>query len=108
MKLQELFTSEDKWTKHAEARNEHGCALAYDDPNACRWCLSGAIWYCYLTQWERAIVHNKIYIYTVNNYPRCTVFNIKEPTEEILPILWNDSEERTFSDVRELIEFLNI
>jgi len=38
-----LLEHEYSWTKDVSARDDEGNAVASDSPEACRWCLSGAI-----------------------------------------------------------------
>jgi len=38
-----LLEHESSWTQEVSARDHHGNPVASDSPEACRWCLSGAI-----------------------------------------------------------------
>lgn len=51
-KLLELLHGEQRWCKDAEARDEHGNAVRYDDESAVAWDLTGAT--CLLFGWQRA------------------------------------------------------
>ncbi len=51
-KLLELLHGGRRWCKDAEARDEHGNAVHYDDESAVAWGLTGAM--CLLFGWQRA------------------------------------------------------
>jgi hypothetical protein len=51
-KLLELLHDERRWCKDAEARDQHGNAVRYDDVAAVAWDLTGAT--CLLFGWPRA------------------------------------------------------
>lgn len=47
MKPSELLAKPESWCVTAMARNADGNARSPDDPDACRWCVAGAIFKCY-------------------------------------------------------------
>ncbi len=47
MKIKELLSSPDKWTKKMLARNEQGKEVAVMSSDAACWCLLGALCKCY-------------------------------------------------------------
>lgn len=47
MKIKELLTDENKWTKGSFAKTSNGKPVRYDDENARSWCIEGAIYKCY-------------------------------------------------------------
>jgi hypothetical protein len=51
-KLLELLHDKQRWCKDAEARDQQGNAVRYDDESAVAWDLTGAT--CFLFGWQRA------------------------------------------------------
>lgn len=92
MKVRELFTDESKWTQGHAARNEKGERVWYKSPEACCWCLVGAINKCYVPA-IRPEIFEKISDY-INSRAGISV--------------WNDAPERTFAEVKALVEKLDI
>lgn len=90
MKIKELLTDETKWTQFAVARDALGGRVHANDPTACKWCLLGAIAHCYPGSFVGDKVRSTIEYH---------VLNIS---------IWNDAHWRTFQDVKELIERLDI
>lgn len=92
MKIQDILTDESKWTKGANARHANGNPIGPEEANAACWCLNGALIKAYDESIEGRQVRYKI----------C----IELSTHSFSP--WNDAPERTFADVRKLIEELDI
>lgn len=90
MTLQELFSSEARWTQKKVARNKDGQGRFPNSPEAVQWCLVGGIDKCYDGE-ELILVHHK-----VKNYLGMSL------------TIWNDYPDRTFADIRRVIEDLNI
>ena len=95
MKVRELLTDESKWTKGWNARTTDYSPVTYDHHDASCWCLLGAIYKCHC-------------------YPPPILSLIRKELE-INPqwsntdiTSWNDSEDRTFEEVKELVEKLDI
>ena len=91
MKVRELLTDESKWTQGFDARSKSGRRVDWESRAAVRWCLLGAVYYCYGTDKDYARVFDLI-------------------KGEVGPYIatWNDTSGRTFADVRALIEKLDI
>lgn len=95
MKVRELLTDESKWTQKACARDAIGKVLTAIDRRsigaAACWCTLGAMEVCYtkFTDWDS--VRDRI---------------VKSVGMSVST--WNDAPERTFADVRKLIEELDI
>lgn len=91
MKLKELFTSPDKWTQGAEAKDKKGNIIPVFHPNAVSFCLMGGIHRCYNTFAEELDIINKI----SKHINICIMF-------------WNDDSTRTFEDIVKLVNDLDI
>lgn len=92
MKVKDLLTDESKWLKVDLARNHRGESCSPDDVHAVAFCLFGAILRVYDSECD---------------YVRHRVANFANaPLGSVA--LWNDDEERTFADVRALVEELDI
>lgn len=88
MKIRELYTDKSKWTQGANARNELG-ALCRFDLGTC-FCLMGAATKCYGFHESTNI------LLRINKALSGSVVD------------WNDAPERTFEDVKELVERLDV
>lgn len=91
MTLQELLSDESKWTRHAEAKNELGLAVAPTANDAICWCLSGAITKCY------GEYHHKEYIKVIK-----AIQKLYDPFA-VGMVYFNDNL-ATFPDIRKVIE----
>lgn len=91
VKVKDLLIDKIKWTQFTAARDSSGKITDINSNDAYSWCLRGAISKCYgefgFTKWQ------SIFNYIGNDYG---------------VVIWNDSQERTFDDVRNLIETLDI
>ncbi|MFI5404981.1 MAG: hypothetical protein ACHQ1D_00560 [Nitrososphaerales archaeon] len=89
MKIKELLKNRWKWTKGAFARTWYGTKTEYYSSNASRFCLLGALLKCYN-------------------------FDFEEPGTKIELKIggtiseWNDNPDRTFAEVKQLVEELDI
>lgn len=90
MKIKELFLDKSKWTKGALFRNEKGEAVSMCS-KATKYCLAGVIQQCYTNRIERWDIEKKI-----------------EKEIGCYVVSWNDDPERTFEEVKELVERLDI
>ena len=90
MKVKDLLTDESKWTQGAFARNSEGYSVHINSCFASCWCLLGAIELCYPSTYPG--VANAV----VDAVGGCDIHR------------WNDDPKRTFAEVRELIERLDI
>jgi len=88
MTVAELLSDESKWTNGMFARDARGRSMNPRDAEASCWCLIGAVLRCYGT-----------------NVNRC-IASLNRLKESIGPDVeaWNDAPERTFADVRRVIE----
>jgi len=91
MKIQKLFSNDPtKWTRGANARNIHAAKVSFNSKSAVCWCLFGAGVKCYgLARWDD--ICDKVAAKV-----GCTIPE------------WNDAPERTFEDVKALVEELDI
>lgn len=92
MKIQELFSGPEKWTKGAYARNVNGDMLSSRDKGAVRWCLIGAIMKCYIRN---------------DDILRIKQLICKE-LHSVDPAIFNDAPETSFETVKELVTKLDI
>jgi hypothetical protein len=90
MKVKDLLSSPEKWTQQAYAKTKHGIATSSSDPDAFCFCLLGAVHKCYSID-EIGYINQKIQR------------NIEGAIAE-----WNDDPTRTFEEVKQLVESLNI
>lgn len=94
MKVKELLTDESKWTKGEFARTAEGMCCGSLSSFAVRWCLDGAVDHCYRGNGDGVI------------YSEVREKVKKEIGGSVWD--WNDNKERTFEDVKALIEKLDI
>ena len=90
MKVKELLTDETKWTKRVFARTAGGFRVSPTNKDATCWCLLGAIERCYPGS-QYCAIRDKVIGFL--QYPIS---------------LWNDSPNRTFKDVKNLVTELDI
>ena len=93
MTLKELFTDESRWTQGCFARDAEGNEVGLEDPAAVKFCLAGGVLLCYLFGERKGVsrVVNKIITHVGHSIPT-----------------WADSPERTFADIKRLINELDI
>ena len=87
MKVRDLFSGPEKWTKGEWARDKEGRPTC---SNAFCWCLIGAIFHCYKDE----------------DYPEICEKIDNEGIDNLMQ--WNDAPERKFEEVKELVERLDI
>jgi len=93
MKIKELLSDESKWIKNNIALNANEEVRAATSKDAIKWCLLGALQKCY----HKEVVNcNKI-------YDKIEEFIYPKAIHQ-----WNDSNEITFSDVKNLLEKLDV
>jgi hypothetical protein len=85
-----LLSDESKWTKGAYARDKDGVEGTKSFKAAVCWCLSGAIIHCYRLDASRflGVIQRRLNVAFIAD--------------------WNDAPERTFAEVRALVEELGI
>lgn len=93
MKIYELIDSHEKWCKGLNARDAAGNAVNSDSPEACEWCVWGAICKCYPNYVERGQAINKLSAVVGTPY---------------VATCWNDLEETTYEDFRTAVEKADI
>lgn len=102
MKIRELFSSPEKWTKGCYARTSGHAQIPPFDPdfqNAACYCLIGAVKRCYSPFQETEIIEK-----IVKELSICPT-----PHEEYRGIGdWNDDPARTFEEVKDLVDKLDI
>ena len=95
MKAYELLDSPEKWTTKVGQKDKDNNHVDVGDLSACKFCIYGAIRHCYRHDQKDSELIGKV---------------LKElkfiDTKELF--LWNDSPERTFDDVRNLLIKLDI
>lgn len=93
MKIRELLSSPDKWTQGVFARNSSGYRTYELDQDACSFCLMGALYRCYIdTEDDGLLVRSKL----------------GQAIEDNTITGWNDDPKRTFAEVKELVDRLDI
>ena len=92
MKVYELLADESRWCKGSVARTAEGKPTNSSHPDACQWCLMGAVAHCYPAVADYSAVAEKIMLHT----------------REIFPTLWNDSVVRKHEEVVALAKELDI
>lgn len=88
MKVQDILTDESKWTQGRDARDANGNEILPLADEAVCWCLGGALVKAGIFQ----LIGNLLF----------------KPLNGQSIWLWNDAPERTFAEVRALIEELDI
>lgn len=96
MKIKELLTDESKWIKHNTALTAVGSSCAPTDPDAVKWCLYGAFLKCYRSWYEHLTIE------------RTLIDAINSTSKSIRISNWNDAPERTFAEVKALVEQLDV
>jgi hypothetical protein len=93
MKVKDFLDNPEQWTKGCWARDANGESVTYFDHRAVSRCLAGWVNWCYLGDYkERDSAWDKI---DREIGAACTA-------------LWNDAPERTFEDVKALVEKLDV
>ncbi len=98
MKVRDLLTDKSKWTKGRSACDRNGETTCYDAPNAASWCLAGAIARCYGMGETWDLLATRIYD-TLSARGQLPIGGMGE---------WNDASERTFVEIRAMVEQLDI
>lgn len=94
MKLKEFFSTRNKWTKNAYARNQEGKPVPLSNSNAVKFCILGGIKVCYpLEQQEKIAAKIRDYI---------------DPNGHTSIVEWQDVPKRRFKEVKKLLKDLDI
>lgn len=94
--MRELLTDESKWTKHRLSSDTNGKTVPLDDPAAVSFCIIGATFKCYTCGYPMA---DKVLSAMSKE------LGFKDNT---LLASWNNAEDRTFEDVKKLVNKLDI
>lgn len=98
MKIKELLVTEDKWAKVGFAYDKEGKMVSSTAPEAVKWCLLGAATICYGDDHQH-----------FEEVVRLIVEYVEGQSVRYVNVGgWNDTPERTFADVRKLVEELDI
>ena len=95
MKILQFLDKPSKWTKGALARDHKDIPVAADSPEACCWCLSGLISYCY-SGLDASTIYNKV----------CDTIQLKFPdrADSEYPLSrFNNNPETTYEDIRAVL-----
>lgn len=96
MKIKELLNSPEKWTQSAYAKDAVGDSCSSTEPQAVCWCLLGAIHRCYPEPKESDKVWRKI------------LAAITLESHFVSISSFNDNEETTFEQVRDILEMADV
>lgn len=95
--VRELLSDPDRWTKKAMAVDGAGCPVVLYSPEACRWCLLGAMLHVYRSDEEYGKASERLYSML---RPQLQEFSLSEAFNLVA---WNDAEERTYQEVIDLV-----
>ena len=95
MKIYELLSKRNAWTQNNYAKNTKRRPVMPNDPDACCWCILGALSKCYPDIEENKRVADRLY-----NHP--TIRKAKGL------VAWNDSPSRRKSHILALCKELDI
>lgn len=102
MKIYELLEKPESWCQNTYAMNKDGHSLMwYNCPDACKWCLMGAIFKLYDPHESDKImdkVKSKLSTNTLTSYG----YNLSSIAK------WNDDPDRTHAEVLALTKELDI
>ena len=91
MKIQELYSDESRWFQGSFAKTVEGDDIYLEDSKAYSFCLWGALRKCYPDRLERIQVASLI-----------------SKATSVEMVAFNDAEGRTFGEVKELVDRLDI
>ena len=91
MKIKQLLATEKNWCKGSFAQDAQGNTVSSHETTATAWCLVGAARQCY-PELERSFILRQI----------------KEARSMRDVGTWNDAPERTFEEVKRLVEALDV
>jgi hypothetical protein len=107
-KMIALFADESKWTKKAYARAPSGECVEVFNPEASQWCLMGALVHACTYDMYRLSRTENLLKGVINRDPsRWNDWGLihidgEEFWSEL--IYWNDKKNRTFAEVKELLD----
>ena len=101
MKAHEILNAPGKWSKRSLAKDSLGRAVRYDSPEACSFCIMGALKRAY----KQAPFED--YLVARANLAKAISPHSKQGRYDVIT-QWNDASHRTFSQVRNLLLKLDI
>ena len=87
--IKRLLSDRDKWLKNSQAKNDKGRVVEPNSPDACSWCLVGAL---------RKVCGSDFHTYNV------VYLALAQRTDKALLTSFNDSTDTTYNDI---INFIN-
>lgn len=97
MKVKELYSDASKWTKEWYAKDANGDWTDTSSEEACSFCLEGAMLKCYRYDENLEAIRDRVMEKIQENDPHMRAI-----------AQWNDATSRTFQDVKDLVEALDI
>jgi hypothetical protein len=97
--IDDLLSTEDRWTKGSNALDKYGHSVLTDNPTAVCWCLRGAILAC-----TYKYVHDDPWLDwddALHNVVARAIGDTSYIERSI--VHWNDAPERTFADVKAML-----
>ncbi len=91
MKIRELLKDEKSWIQRHSATDAQGIVCSPFNAEAACFCLSGAGYHCYGSEWMQTEARRKLVRACDNDH-----------------IGWNDDPSRTHAEVLELVERLDV
>ena len=88
-----LLDKPEKWTQGAYAKTRSGIYVASSSPNACKWCLSGAINRATQAAPKPVLLATRLQSILIDKVGRAKSV-----------CGWNDKDERTYEDVINLLD----
>ena len=101
MKISELLKDESCWTKSQFARDVNNVPVEPGSPDACSWCLIGALDKCYASTTTGSEARTKL-TDAVRQYsePQCgSGWGVST---------YNDREQTTFADIKAILEIAGV
>ena len=98
MKIKELLDKPEKWTTGSYARDYNRWSVVSSSPEATCYCLAGAMRKCYPLYEERLQVSRKL-IDAITAIPKMHFSCIES---------YNDYPDRTFDEIKQLVETLDV
>jgi hypothetical protein len=102
MKVRELLSAPEAWTKGYYANDKDGGMVYPESEEAVCWCLSGAINRCYSGLSDRRFAEAKLEASIRELFP-----NLKVHQHDSLIVAFNDHK-ATYGDIRKVVEHADI
>ena len=102
-KLLALFDSDKRWCQDAEARDEYGSPVKFNDPSATAWDITGAM--CCLFGWKRACTLFGQFERHIHKNVRLQGVNRDAAIESMVTLqAYNDRPDTAWEVIRTLVE----